>query len=84
MHFHPSLKRSKILPDMNGSGFEPEVRVPSWIFLDISGCTRKHLTSIKTKHSKRLKLEQALILVLTKIRPQIEVMAYKKENLSSH
>jgi hypothetical protein len=34
---------------------------------DILGGTRKHLTSIITKHRKCLNLEQALILALMKI-----------------
>jgi hypothetical protein len=46
--------------------------------------TRKHLTSIKTKHKNRLNLEPALILALTKIRPQIEMLARQKQAQSSH
>jgi hypothetical protein len=44
-----------------------------------SSCdTRRHLTSIRTKHRNRLNLEPALILALTKIRPRIEVLACQK------
>jgi hypothetical protein len=51
---------------------------------DILEGTRKHLTSIKTKHRNRLNLEPALILALTKIRPRIEVLAFQKQVQSSH
>jgi hypothetical protein len=44
--------------------------------------TRKHLTSIKTKHKKRLNLEPTLILALTKIRSRTEVLAYQKNKLN--
>jgi hypothetical protein len=42
------------------------------------------MTSIKMKHRNLLNLEQALILALTKIRPQIEVLACQKQAQSSH
>jgi hypothetical protein len=42
------------------------------------------LTSIKTKHRNRLNPESALILTLTKIRPQIEELACRKQAQSSH
>jgi hypothetical protein len=48
------------------------------------GRTRKHLTSIKPKHRKRLNLEPALIFALTKIRPRTEVLACQKQAQSSH
>jgi hypothetical protein len=38
----------------------------------------------KTKHNNRLKLEPALILALTKIRPRIEVLTCQKQAQSSH
>jgi hypothetical protein len=43
--------------------------------------TRKHLTSIGTKHRHRSNLEPALIVALAKIRPRTEVLACQK---SSH
>jgi hypothetical protein len=46
--------------------------------------TRKHLTSIKMKHSNCLNHEQTLILTLAKIHPQIEVLACQKQAQSSH
>jgi hypothetical protein len=39
---------------------------------------------IKTKHRNSLNCELALILALTKIRPRIEVLAYRKQAQSSH
>jgi hypothetical protein len=41
--------------------------------------TRRHLTSIKTKHRNRFNLEPALILTFTKIRPRIEVLVCQKQ-----
>jgi hypothetical protein len=45
--------------------------------------TRRHLTSITTKHRNRLNIEPALILTLTKIRPRTEVLACQKQAQSS-
>jgi hypothetical protein len=45
---------------------------------------RKHLTSIKTKHTYGLNLELALNLALKNIRPRIEVLACQKQAQLSH
>jgi hypothetical protein len=65
-------------------GLQPETHIPPRGREDISGGTRKHLTSIKMKHSNRLNLEPSLILALTEIRPRIGVMACQKQGHSSH
>jgi hypothetical protein len=41
--------------------------------------TRRHVTSIKTKHRKPLNREPSLVLALTKIRPRIEVLAIRNK-----
>jgi hypothetical protein len=46
--------------------------------------TRRHFTSIKTKHRNRLNLEPALILALRNIRPRIELLPCQKQAQSSH
>jgi hypothetical protein len=48
------------------------------------GGTRKHFTSIKTKHKNRLDLQPAMVLALRKIRPRIEVQTCQKQAQSSH
>jgi hypothetical protein len=50
----------------------------------IFGGKRKQLTSIKTTHRNRLNVEPALIFSLTKIRPQIELLACQKQAHWSH
>jgi hypothetical protein len=60
---------------IKNSGLQPGVGVTMGVHEFISGDKRKHLTSIKTKHSKLMNIERALILALTKIGPGIEVLA---------
>jgi hypothetical protein len=56
-----------------------------WVFQrSATWGTRRHLTSMKTKHRNRLNLESALMLTLTKIRPWIEALACQKQAQSSH
>jgi hypothetical protein len=65
------------------SGLQSGVRVLPGVG-DILDGTRKHLTSIKTKHMSSLNLEPALIFALTKIPSRIDVLACQKQAQSFH
>jgi hypothetical protein len=62
------------LDDLNAeyatSAVQTDVPLPG-VPEGILGCTRIHLTSMKTKHRNRLNLETAFILPIGKIRPRI-------------
>jgi hypothetical protein len=57
---------------------------PSTLGIPTPEGKRKQLSSIKTKHRNRFNLEPVLILTLTKILPQNEVLACQKQAQSSH
>jgi hypothetical protein len=71
--------RERCVASVYSSGFKPGIRVPPLVQKNILGDSRKHLTSIKTKHRNRVDLEPTLILALTMIRLRIEVLACQKQ-----